>query len=184
MQEQLSASAGTNGVIDVDQRDHSDLAGKYLTFTLAGEEYGLEILKVREIIGLMAITPVPRAPEYIRGVINLRGKIIAVVDLRKKFGMEQIEDTDETCVIVVDVTTGGQSVDIGILVDSVSEVLDISTDDIDPPPSFGGDMDMDFILGMAKAAGSVKILLAIERVLTSDDLALATNESVEAAAEV
>lgn len=141
------------------------LAGKYLTFRLINEEYGLEILKVREIIGLMTVTPVPRAPDYIRGVINLRGKIIPVVNLRTKFGMESTEDTDETCIIVVDVTAGGESVDMGILVDSVSEVLDIAGTDIGPAPSFGSSLDTGFILGMAKRAGNVTILLAIEKVL-------------------
>jgi purine-binding chemotaxis protein CheW len=147
------------------------LAGKYLTFRLAQEEYGLEILKVREIIGLMNITPVPRAPHEIRGVINLRGKIIPVVDLRRKFGMSDTEATEETCIIVVNVNAGDESVDMGILVDSVSEVLDIKGEDIGPAPSFGKALSTDFILGMAKTGGRVTILLTIERVLTASDFA-------------
>ena len=107
------------------------LAGKYLTFKLVNEEYGLEILKVREIIGMMAITRVPRTPAFVRGVINLRGKVIPVIDLRSKFGMENVADTEETCIIVVDVSRNNDKLQIGILVDSVSEVLDIKGEDIE-----------------------------------------------------
>ncbi len=144
-----------------------DLGGKYLTFGLAEEQYGLEILKVREIIGMMDITAVPRTPEFVKGVINLRGKVIPVVDLRVKFGLPGVEATDETCIIVVDV---GQ-VEMGIIVDRVSEVLDIGSDDIEPPPSFGVSVDTAFILGMGKAKGVVTILLDIGRVLTGDEIA-------------
>jgi len=148
----------------------ADLAGKYLTFKLLNEEYGLEILKVREIIGMMAITSLPRTPSFVRGVINLRGKVIPVIDLRSKFEMESTEDTDQTCIIVVDVVSGGGSIQIGILVDSVSEVLDILGEDIEEAPAFGTNIDTAFILGMAKAKGSVKILLNIEKVLSSAEL--------------
>jgi purine-binding chemotaxis protein CheW len=141
-------------------------AGKYLTFSLAGEEYGLEILKVREIIGMMDITAVPRTPPFIKGVINLRGKVIPVVDLRLKFGMPEAQTTDETCIIVVQV---GQ-VEMGILVDNVSEVLDIQGQDIEDAPTFGTDVNTDFILGMGKANGKVTILLDIGKVLGSDDI--------------
>ncbi len=141
-------------------------AGKYLTFFLAGEEYGLEILKVREIIGLMDITDVPGTPAFVKGVINLRGKVIPVLDLRSKFGMETAEQTEETCIIVVDVGT----VEMGIVVDKVSEVLDIAAEDIEDAPSFGVDVNTDFILGMGKAEGSVKILLDIDKVLTSSEV--------------
>ena len=171
--ETQAESSGGTALLEAPEQDRPALGGKYLTFSLGGEEYGLEILKVREINGLMDITPVPRAPKDIRGVINLRGKIIPVVELRTKFAMPTIEDTEETCIIVVDVTSDGQSIDMGILVDSVSEVLDIDSDDIEPPPSFGSGVDTDFILGMAKAGGSVKILLAVEKVLTSADFELA-----------
>ncbi|MDR3011736.1 MAG: chemotaxis protein CheW [Chitinispirillales bacterium] len=149
-----------------------NLAGKYLTFKLADEEYGLEILKVREIIGLLPITSLPRTPVFVRGVINLRGKVIPVIDLRQKFELDVTEDTDQTCIIVVDVSGNGQtgSIQIGILVDSVSEVLDIRGEDIEEAPAFGSSVDTAFILGMAKAKGSVKILLNIERVLSSSDL--------------
>ena len=146
-------------------------AGKYLTFNLCSEEYGIEILKVREIIGLMKVTAVPRTPSHIRGVINLRGKVISVVDLRTKFGMESTGDTDETCIIVMDVSRNGDMIQIGILVNSVSEVLDITEEDIEDIPSFGSNLDTDFILGMAKSKGSVKILLNIDKVLSTNELA-------------
>ena len=153
-------------------------AGKYLTFNLFSEEYGIEILKVREIIGLMDITAVPQTPNYIRGVINLRGKVISVVDLRTKFGLESIEDTDETCIIVMDVSRNGEIIQIGILVDSVSEVLDIKEEDIEEAPPFGSNLNTDFILGMAKSKGSVKILLNIDMVLGTEELAC-VEESVK-----
>jgi len=149
-----------------DDKDTSERAGKYLTFKLADEEYGLEILKVREIIGLMDITEVPRTPSFIRGVINLRGKVIPVVDLRAKFGMEIHQDTDETCIIVVDVAKDGSSDMMGILVDTVSEVLDISGHEIEDTPAFGASVNMDFILGIGKVNDQVKILLDIDKVLT------------------
>jgi purine-binding chemotaxis protein CheW len=147
-----------------------NLAGKYLTFRLDREEYGLEILKVREIIGLMGITKVPRTPHYIRGVINLRGKVIPVLDLRAKFGMEVIADTEETCIIVVDVESSGGAIMMGILVDAVSEVLDIQAGEIEEPPTFGSEVDTRFILGIGKVKNSVKILLDIDRVLTGVDI--------------
>lgn len=141
--------------------------GKYLTFKLDSEEYGLEILRVREIIGLMKITAVPQAPHYVKGVINLRGKVIPVVDLRLKFGFPEIEPTDETCIIVVDIGR-----EIGIVVDSVSEVLNIPEAQIDPPPPLGDGADTSFMLGMGKVGDAVKILLDIGRVLSADDQAL------------
>lgn len=140
--------------------------GKFLTFFLAGEEYGIEILKVQEIIGIMSITRVPRTPHFIRGVINLRGKVIPVVDLRLKFGMESIEQTAENCIIVVQ-TVG---VEMGIIVDKVSEVSDIAGKDIDGAPSFGADVQTDYILGIGKSQGRVKLLLDIDRVLSTQEL--------------
>ena len=145
-------------------------AGKYLTFKIDAEEYGVEILKVKEIIGLMNITKVPRTPAFVRGVINLRGMVIPVVDLRKKFGMQSIEDTKETCIIVMEIVKNGEPISMGILVDAVSEVLDIAGQEIESTPSFGVEIDMGSILGMAKTKGSVKILLNIDRVLTEEDI--------------
>jgi purine-binding chemotaxis protein CheW len=144
---------------------HTDVQ-KYLTFVLGHEEYGLEILKVREIISVMEITQVPHVPPYIKGVINLRGKVIPVMDLRLKFGMEPLEYNRETCIIVINM--GG--VVLGIVVDTVAEVLDIHETDIDPPPSFGTAVRTDFILGMGKVKGKVKILLDIEKVLSAEEM--------------
>lgn len=140
-------------------------AGKYLTFKLGGEEYGIEILRVTTIIGLMDITSIPDTPHYIRGVINLRGKVIPVMDMRGRFGLEEAEDTNKTCVIVVEAKRDMETVQVGILVDSVSEVLDISSDRIEDAPPFGNGHATDYILGMAKVNDDVKILLDIDRVL-------------------
>jgi purine-binding chemotaxis protein CheW len=148
----------------------TSLAGKYLTFKLNVEEFGLEILKVQEIIKMMDITRVPRTPPFVRGVINLRGKVIPVVDLRLKFDMETKENTDKTCVIVVTVHRSGGSVVMGIIVDEVSEVLDVSGSSIEPAPEFGGAVDTSFILGMGKVGERVVTLLDIDQVLTSGDL--------------
>lgn len=147
--------------------------GKFLTFKLDAEEYGLEILKVREIIGLMEITKVPKTPNCIRGIINLRGKVIPVLDLRSKFGMELKEDTDETCVIVVDIASEKETISMGILVDAVSEVLNINENEIEKAPDFGGYVDTNFILGIGKIKDEVKILLDIDMVLTAVDVAVA-----------
>jgi purine-binding chemotaxis protein CheW len=140
--------------------------GKYLTFTLAGEEYGLGILKVKEIIGIMPITAVPQTPAHMKGVINLRGKVIPIVDLRVMFGMESIDHTVESCIIVVEISNNGHKVMIGVLVDSVSEVLNIKETDIEDTPNFGSRLNTNYILGMAKTGGRVRILLEIDRVLS------------------
>jgi purine-binding chemotaxis protein CheW len=148
----------------------ADREGKYLTFFLADEEYGIGILKVKEIIGMMTITPVPQTPAFVKGVINLRGKVIPVIDLRLKFGMEEIEYNERTSIIVVEVRGGSGTVQIGIVVDSVSEVVNIKGEDIENTPTFGTRLDTDYILGMAKMGGGVKILLDIDRVLTAEEI--------------
>ncbi|MDA8126877.1 MAG: chemotaxis protein CheW [Deltaproteobacteria bacterium] len=144
--------------------------GKYLTFSLAGEEYGIGILKVKEIIGLMEITRVPQTPSYVKGVINLRGKVIPVVDLRAKFGLEAEECTERTCVVVVEVARESGQVLIGSVVDSVSEVLNIKEGEIEDTPDFGVNLDTRCIMGMAKAGSGIKILLDIDSVLGNDEL--------------
>ena len=144
--------------------------GKYLTFTLADEEYGIGILKVKEIIGMMPITSVPRTPQYVKGVINLRGKVIPVIDLRIKFDMEAIEYDDRTCIIVVEIEGRAGTFLIGNVVDSVSEVLNIKGDDIEDTPKLGTNLNTAYILGMAKMEGGVKILLDIDRVLNAEEL--------------
>ncbi len=149
----------------------SSREGKYLTFELDGEEYGLEILKVKEIIGIMNITSVPQTPGYVKGVINLRGKVIPVIDLRLKFAMEPLEYSDRTCIIIVDITgTSGKKVMVGIVVDSVSEVLNIKDDEIEDTPNFGTRLSTEYIMGMAKVKGGVKILLDIDQVLNAEEL--------------
>jgi purine-binding chemotaxis protein CheW len=148
----------------------ADKEGKYLTFSLDNEEYGIGILKIKEIIGMMPITPVPRTPEYVKGVINLRGKVIPVVDLRLKFGMDDIEYNERTCIIVVEIEGQSGTVMIGTVVDSVSEVLNIKGEDIEDTPTFGTKLDTDYILGMAKMEGGVKILLDIDQVLSTQEV--------------
>jgi purine-binding chemotaxis protein CheW len=143
-------------------------AGKFLTFFLAGEEYGLEILKVSEIIGMQPITRVPRTPAHIRGVINLRGKVIPIMELRARFGMPR-DGTEETCIIVVQVA----GIQTGVIVDKVSEVVSIVDAEIEDAPTFGEAIRTEYLLGIGKAQGRVKLLLDIDRVLSGDDLAAA-----------
>lgn len=153
-------------------RSLSDREGKYLTFTLDNEEYGIGIIKVKEIIGMIAITPVPQTPSYVKGVVNLRGKVIPVVDLRLKFGMDSIEYNERTCIIVVEIAGAAKKIPMGIVVDSVSEVLNIKSGDIEDTPNFGSRLETDYILGMAKTGGGVKILLDIDKVLNSEEMAM------------
>lgn len=148
------------------EKSEKTLGGKFLTFILAGEEYGIEILKVRDIIGLMAITPVPKTPAFVKGVINLRGKIIPVVDLRTRFDMEATVRDRQTCIVVVDLGR----LQMGVVIDQVSEVLDIAAKDVEPTPDFGVEFDTGFILGMGKIGERVIILLNINRVLTGEEM--------------
>lgn len=162
----MEEAAKTAGQLAAEER-----AGKYLTFTLADEEFGIGILKIKEIIGMMQVTPVPRTPDFVKGVINLRGKVIPVMDLRLKFGLPPIDYTDRTCIIVVEIPTSFDRILIGIVVDSVSEVLNIGASEIEDTPAFGTEVDTDTILGVAKVEGNVKILLNIDRVLNTTDIA-------------
>ncbi len=153
------------------RKDTASLGGKYLTFLLAGEEYGLEILKVREIIGVMDITPVPQTCNFVEGVINLRGKVIPIINLRNKFSLEKINYDEQTCIIVVDV-----GMLMGIVVDTVQEVHNIPSSNIEPAPRLGSNLDDDFIQGMGKVDNKVKILLDIDKVLNIDELVLTQDE--------
>lgn len=157
-----------------DQRtlDSSDksIDSKFLTFSLADEEYGIGILKIKEIIGLMPITSVPQTPEFVKGVINLRGKVIPVLDLRLRFSLPPLEYTERTCIIVVEVEGKAGIITMGIVVDSVSEVLPVKPDDIEQAPSFGTKVDTTYIQGIAKTGGGVKILLDIDKILTTEEL--------------
>ena len=139
--------------------------GKFLTFVLSKEEYGIEILKVREIIGVIGITPVPQTPDYLKGVINLRGKVIPIIDLRLKFSMPEDEYTQETCIIVVEVNNA----QIGVVVDKVSEVIDIKSKDLEENPQFGQGIDTNFIFAFGKIKEKIIILLDIDKVLSSEE---------------
>ena len=139
---------------------------QFLTFFLDVEEYGVEIQKVHEIIGMLPVTRVPRTPLFVRGVVNLRGKVIPIVDLRLKFGMERVEATASTCIIVVEL----RGFHMGLVVDRVSEVTSLAPDDIQESPSFGEDVHTEYLLGIGKAGERIKLLLDIERVLSSGDV--------------
>ncbi|HTI99205.1 MAG TPA: chemotaxis protein CheW [Dongiaceae bacterium] len=147
------------------------LAGKYLTFTLQDESYGIEVLKVREIIRLSNITAVPQMPDYVRGVINLRGRIIPVMDLRRRFGFAEAAATDLTCIVVVQVKTPeGKLTPMGLIVDGVEEVVNIGAGDIEPTPEFGGQIATDYLVGMAKIKNEVKALLDIDKIVSGTEL--------------
>ena len=146
----------------------SSLAGKYLTVVLENEAYGIGVLKVREIIRLQKITPVPQMPPFVMGVINLRGRVIPVVDLRVKFGVKA-EFAERTCIVVVQVKLQNeQTVQMGLIVDSVEEVVTLQAGEIEPTPEFGAKIDTAYLLGMAKVKGAVKTLLDIDRVVAPE----------------
>lgn len=145
-------------------------AGKYLTFQLANEEFGIRVLKVREIMGIQDITAVPQTPPHIKGVINLRGKVVPVIDLRLKFGISAAEYTQRTCIIVTQVQGESGAVFMGIVVDGVSEVLNLTAAEIEDTPDFGEEVSSAYLLGMAKVKGKVKILLDIDKVLSTQEL--------------
>ena len=160
------------GTMDSAIQEVTTKTGKYLTFTLADETYGIGILKVKEIIGMMPVTAVPRTPAFVKGVINLRGKVIPVIDLRLKFNMDSIDYSERTCIIVVEIDAKSGTVLLGIVVDAVSEVLNIKREEIEETPTFGISLNTDYILGMAKMEGKVKILLNIDKVLSSEEISL------------
>ncbi|MBL9168492.1 MAG: purine-binding chemotaxis protein CheW [Verrucomicrobiales bacterium] len=166
----MSASATAPAVEESNSKAHS-ATGKYLTFTLGHESYGIAVLKVREIIRVPDITAVPQMPDYVKGVINLRGKVIPVADLRVKFQLADVQNTERTCIVVVQVKlpSGAQPL-IGLIVDSVEEVVNIPGTDIEPTPDFGSTLDTEYILGMAKVKGAVKTLLDIDRVVAAETL--------------
>ena len=152
---------------DLKKNNVSNIAGKYLTFKLENEIYGIEILKVQEIIGLMPITRVPGMPEYVRGVINLRGKVIPVIDLRLKFEITSIKDTERTCIIVVQISSEDEEKReiMGIIVDEVAEVIDLEEENLEATPHFSADVNTDFILGIGKKDEKIILLLNVDKVL-------------------
>lgn len=150
------------------------LSGKYLTFTLASEAYGVPVLKVREIITMLSITSVPQMPPHVKGVINLRGKVIPVIDLRTKLGLPDSPASENNCIVVVQLPArGGELRNIGLIVDAVEEVANVAAEDIEPPPDFGGTIGVEYLLGMAKIKGVVKSLLDIDCVI-ADDVIIST----------
>ena len=152
------------------------LAGKYLTFALANEAYGIPVLKVREIITMLHITTVPQMPPYVKGVINLRGKVIPVIDLRTKLGLPEAEITESNCIVVVQIGINTNDLKhIGLIVDAVDEVANVSVEDSEPAPDFGGSIHVDYILGMAKVKNDVKSLLDIDKVVAADEIKSATD---------
>jgi purine-binding chemotaxis protein CheW len=154
-----------------DSQSTEHLAGKYLTFSLAKEAYGIPVLKVREIITMLHITMVPQMPPYVKGVINLRGKVIPVIDLRAKLGLPETEITDNTCIVVVQIAmAGGDVKHIGLIVDAVEEVANVAAEDIEPAPDFGGSIQVEYIYGMAKIKGVVKSLLDIDKVISAEEI--------------
>ena len=145
-------------------------AGKHLIFQIGTEEFGTEVLKVREIMGLQDITSIPQVPPYVKGVINLRGKVIPVIDLRLKFGMEPQEYTPRTCIVVVRTQQGDEDLMIGMIVDGVVEVLNLAAEDIEDTPDFGPGVVTPYLIGMAKIKGMVKTLLDIDKVVSDATL--------------
>jgi len=150
----------------------TDLTGKYLTFRLAEEDYGIPLLQVKEIIGMMPVTSVPQTPEHVKGVINLRGQVIPVSDLRRRFGIDATDYNDRTCIIVVEIQGAETTTRMGVIVDAVSEVLNVRKEEIKQAPSFGAHVRTDYILGMANMDESVKILLDIDRVFDPAEIAI------------
>lgn len=160
-----------DNVVDERRKHLVNLVGKYLTFNLADEEYAVQILKVKEIIGIIDITPVPQTADFMMGVINLRGKVIPIVDLRLRFGLEYREHDERTCIIVTEILSqNGTWALMGIVVDSVQEVINVAIDDLEPAPTFGVDLDITYILGIAKMENDVKIILDIDKVLGDQEL--------------
>ncbi len=144
---------------------------QYLTFQLTGEMYAVGILNVKEIIEYGQLTEIPMMPAFIRGVINLRGSVVPVIDLSARFGGKQTEASRRTCIIIIEIGHDDQRHDIGVVVDAVSEVLEVSSADIEPPPSFGAKIRADFIDGMGKIGGKFVIILDIQKVLSVDEIA-------------
>ena len=145
---------------------------KFLTFALAGEEYGISIMKIKEIIGMMPVTVLPQTPDYVKGVINLRGKVIPIIDLRLKFNLEPAEPTDRTCIVVIETENEDQrQTQVGLIIDAVSEVIHLKGDEVEPPPTLQTQSHKQLILGLAKCKNGVKILLDIDQVINHDELA-------------
>ncbi|HOK67781.1 MAG TPA: chemotaxis protein CheW [Anaerohalosphaeraceae bacterium] len=161
----MAVSATSSSVISSPSEKNPASEGKYLTFAIGNEEFGIEILQIREIIGYVPVTPVPKSPVYLKGILNLRGQVIPVIDLRLKFGMPEKEITDQTCIVIIETQTAEGATLTGLIVDRVSEVLEIEAEQIEPAPSLGSTIDTSFLRGIAKTNDSVKLLLEIDSVV-------------------
>ncbi len=162
-------NSGDTAVADISTFQQS-IAGKYLTFYLADEEYGIEILKVQEIIQMQRVTSIPNVPSFVRGIINLRGKVIPVMELRAKFGMDRIEDTEKTAIVVCTIEHEDTIATTGLIIDNVKEVTDLDARMIEHPPSFGQAVDTEFIMGICKSDLQVTILLDVDKIVTNGEL--------------
>ena len=145
---------------------------QYVTFCLAEELFGVEVSRTREILSVISVTSVPQTPDYMLGVINLRGQVVPVIDMRLKLGLSAADETQDTCIIVVEVLVDGEPIVVGALADAVREVLEIKSDAIEPPPRLGTRLNTEFIKGMGKVAEEFLILLDIDKIFNSDELAL------------
>ncbi|MDO9190529.1 MAG: chemotaxis protein CheW [Sulfurimicrobium sp.] len=166
-----------NALVPADKKLPAGEAGvgeaqQYLTFTLGGEMFAIAILNIKEIIEYGSLTTVPMMPEFVRGVINLRGRVVPVIDLSVRFGRQASEATKRTCNVIIEVQAEDETIDIGIVVDAVSEVLEIPASDIEPAPAFGAKIRADFISGMGKVNGKFVIILGLEKVLSVDEMAM------------
>lgn len=158
-----------SATMTLERRGVDQLAGRYMGFQLGKETFGVEILKVQEIIGMLDVTAVPRTPDFVRGVINLRGRVIPVVDLRRKFNLPAIPDTELTCIVVVQVQVGPDEVTMGVIVDQVSEVMNITAGNVEPTPSLGHAEAEEFLLGVGKFNQTVVLLLDVDRILSNGE---------------
>lgn len=184
MEQIVKAEAALPARVAASATPAGESPSQYLTFALGGEMFAVGILNVKEIIEYGHLTEIPMMPLFIRGVINLRGSVVPVIDLSARFGGKTTEPSRRTCIVIVEVSDGEARHDIGIMVDAVSEVLDIPPTDIEPPPSFGAKIRADFIFGMGKVAGKFVILLNIHRVLSVDEIAqLSLNEPSQSTAD-
>ena len=160
----------TNTINEIDKKNNQIETGKHLTFSLGTETYGIDVLKIKEIIGVINITVVPRMPDFIKGVINLRGKIIPVIDLRLKIGFEFREYDERTCIIIVEILINNDIIMLGVIIDTVLEVVNITEENLEPAPNFGMKINTSFISGMAKIESKVIALLNIEELLSTEDI--------------
>jgi purine-binding chemotaxis protein CheW len=167
----LSASPANTAVAGAKAPVVESSPAQYLTFLLGGEMFAVGILNIKEIIEYGAVTEIPMVPPFIRGVINLRGAVVPVIDLASRFGGKRSEISRRTCIVIIELTENDERQDIGVVVDAVSEVLEIPSSEIEPPPSFGARIRADFIQGMGKVNGKFVILLEVDKVLSVDEIA-------------